>query len=385
MTDHDLGAHDRDAVIIGGGIAGLAAATALGRAGWKVTVLEQAVVFWEAGAGLTLTPTGQRALSDLAVANRIRDTSQLMRPAGVRGVDGRWLVRYAERRDDWQAWAIHRRSLHAALLDAANEVADLRPGARVLDLGVGSVRGAPAQVRWLDETGEHAMTAGLVVGADGARSLVRPAVAVDAETGPSGYIAWRAVVATDEPVGKDWITWWGSGLECSVQPLGPQRASWYCLLRRGQGADDLAEVHRRLDGWPAELRELVTSTPKGAAIRHDIIGLRGVIHSLVAGRAVLIGDAAYPMLPTVSQGANLAIADGVALGRALRRSDDLARGLTAYDRERLPHRRRVARRAALIGALGAGCPPGLPEAIRDRALRGVPDRWARTLLDGIVT
>ena len=42
------------AIIIGGGIAGLASALALTRRGWQVEVLERAPEFTEAGAGLSV-------------------------------------------------------------------------------------------------------------------------------------------------------------------------------------------------------------------------------------------------------------------------------------------------------------------------------------------
>ena len=42
------------AIIIGGGIGGLASAIALGRIGWAVSVYEQAPELREVGAGLSL-------------------------------------------------------------------------------------------------------------------------------------------------------------------------------------------------------------------------------------------------------------------------------------------------------------------------------------------
>ena len=50
------------AIIIGGGIAGLASALALTRRGWRVEVFERAPEFTEVGAGLSLWPNALRAL-----------------------------------------------------------------------------------------------------------------------------------------------------------------------------------------------------------------------------------------------------------------------------------------------------------------------------------
>ena len=53
------------AIIIGGGIAGLASALALTRRGWQVEVFERAPEFTEVGAGLSLWPNALRALDAL--------------------------------------------------------------------------------------------------------------------------------------------------------------------------------------------------------------------------------------------------------------------------------------------------------------------------------
>ena len=49
-------------VVAGAGVAGLACAAALGRAGHSVTVVEQAPALGEVGAGLQLSPNAVRAL-----------------------------------------------------------------------------------------------------------------------------------------------------------------------------------------------------------------------------------------------------------------------------------------------------------------------------------
>jgi 2-polyprenyl-6-methoxyphenol hydroxylase-like FAD-dependent oxidoreductase len=46
----------REAIVIGGGIGGLAAAVALHRIGWRATVLERASVLGEIGAGMSQAP-----------------------------------------------------------------------------------------------------------------------------------------------------------------------------------------------------------------------------------------------------------------------------------------------------------------------------------------
>src|SRR5579864_8832918 len=75
------------AVIVGGGIAGLASALALTRRGWQVEVLERAPEFAEVGAGLSVWPNAMRALDALGVGGPVRRRAR--RRHGHRGRAGR--------------------------------------------------------------------------------------------------------------------------------------------------------------------------------------------------------------------------------------------------------------------------------------------------------
>ena len=65
----------RKVIIVGAGIGGLAAATALARQGAMVTVLEQAEAITEAGAGIQVSPNGFAVLRALGLAQEACDLS----------------------------------------------------------------------------------------------------------------------------------------------------------------------------------------------------------------------------------------------------------------------------------------------------------------------
>src|SRR5690606_5604773 len=81
------------AVIVGGGIGGLAGAVALTRQGWRVEILERAAELSEVGAGLSLWPNALRALDHLGLGDRVRARSSLGAQAGIQNAAGRWLAR----------------------------------------------------------------------------------------------------------------------------------------------------------------------------------------------------------------------------------------------------------------------------------------------------
>src|SRR5690606_10882337 len=81
------------AVVIGGGIGGLTAASALHRRGIRVTVLERAASLAPAGAAISLAPNALRALDLIGVGDAVRALAAFQGDGGVRAPDGRWLVR----------------------------------------------------------------------------------------------------------------------------------------------------------------------------------------------------------------------------------------------------------------------------------------------------
>ena len=62
----------KTAIVVGGGIGGLASALALARQGVEVTLLEQAQTIGEIGAGLQLGPNAFAALQSLGVAEAVK-------------------------------------------------------------------------------------------------------------------------------------------------------------------------------------------------------------------------------------------------------------------------------------------------------------------------
>jgi len=77
------------AVVVGGGIGGIAAAVALARAGIDVQVYEQAQQLTEVGAGVSLAPNGLRMLERLGVGEGIGRVGARYVSAQLRFSDGR--------------------------------------------------------------------------------------------------------------------------------------------------------------------------------------------------------------------------------------------------------------------------------------------------------
>jgi len=84
--------HDVEAVIIGGGIGGLAAAVALRQSGRDVVVCERASALDPAGAGLSLWPNAIKALDRLGLGETVRAFGVPEQGGGIRNSHGDLLL-----------------------------------------------------------------------------------------------------------------------------------------------------------------------------------------------------------------------------------------------------------------------------------------------------
>jgi 2-polyprenyl-6-methoxyphenol hydroxylase-like FAD-dependent oxidoreductase len=107
------------AIVVGAGIGGLAAAHGLRRDGWDVTVLERAPELASVGAGLTLWPNALAALDALDLGPRVRSIAQPVKSATTLSPDGRVMARLplAEMTARFGTLlAVHRADLQRALI-----------------------------------------------------------------------------------------------------------------------------------------------------------------------------------------------------------------------------------------------------------------------------
>ena len=355
------------AIIVGGGIGGLASALALTRHGWEVEVLEQAAEFAEVGAGLSLWPNGLRALEALGVGEPVRERALLAGRAGIRDPAGRWLSRTdtteLERRYGPTAM-IHRASL-LAVLRAAMPEGSLRNGITVTRARPdGTVTSSCGESR-----------ADLIVGADGMHSVVRTSIWPDAPAPRyAGYTAWRMITP---PVSVDGSSEsWGPGQRFGCAPLPDGRIYCFATANATEGAPGggLPALRSRFGSWHHPIPALLDAANQDAVLHNDLYELPP-LKTYTAGKAVLAGDAAHAMTPNLGQGACQALEDAAVLAKSLDSPD----GLAAYDRSRRRRTQMIARRAHRIG-VAAQWESRVAVGLRDTVIRLLPgSSFARSL------
>lgn len=373
----------RTAIVVGGGIGGLATARALLRQGWTVTVLEQASAFGAVGAGIVLAPNAVRAMEWLGLGEQLRARSTAHGAAGIRAASGRWLLRTRvedlQRRFGAPASALHRADLHQLLLDACTG-ATLRTGHQVTSVSHGQ---DAATVRFDGPDGPSTATAEIVVAADGVHSRSRATLFPD-HPGPTyaGYRTWRGLLPGQAATA---ITeTWGRGRRFGIAPLADGQVYWYATASQPSGSpaeDGLADLAAAYRGWHAPIPQVLAATPPQALLRHDIYHLQTPLHRFVAGRVALLGDAAHALTPDLGQGACLALEDAVTLAVAIGGQADVAAALAAYDQARRPRTQRLVRASWTAGRIAQWRNP-LAAGLRDTLARLLPPgAYLRSMTD----
>ncbi|KAK4552933.1 hypothetical protein LTR86_010065 [Recurvomyces mirabilis] len=325
-----------DIGVIGAGIAGLAAAGALTRAGHQVDVYERSVFANEVGAAIHLCPNGTRVLQLLDF--QVDEAQVLLAEEGNiwNGVTMERVIHndYSEYGDRFGApwYFAHRVDLHNGLKRCAlTAPSQGRAAGLHLDKAVKDVDCETGKIHFADGT---STTKDIIIGADGVHSRVAWHVLGEdtPKPSPSGVCAFRFLMPTSKllenektrPYFQDRIN------SFNAATTDDRRLAWYPC--RGGEIINFVALHPdknnrvEVEDWhaPARLEDLL-ETFKGfhPAIR-EICGMadevklykllyRAPVPRWTRGKAILIGDAIHPMLPHQAQGANQALEDAAAL------------------------------------------------------------------------
>src|SRR5262245_7668992 len=183
--------------VVGGGIAGAAAAIALARKGFEVAVFEQAAAAETAGAGIQIGPNAARALQAIGAYEAVVDLTTAPQALAIRnGETGALLSEIPfGRRFETRYGAPYRVGHRADLLDALLRTAASHRGINFrYDSRVIAQTAESTGRRWLTLADGTTHTVEAVIGADGIRSTVRAELLHDGPPAPSGHRLYRALV-----------------------------------------------------------------------------------------------------------------------------------------------------------------------------------------------
>jgi 2-polyprenyl-6-methoxyphenol hydroxylase-like FAD-dependent oxidoreductase len=358
------------AIIIGGGIGGLAAAIAMRARGIDADVYERSPVLMEVGAGISLWPNAVKALHQLGLGQDLRSISFQNPQFYLRKWNGAILSHTAtvdlERRFGGGVIIVHR----AELLDMLARCV----GSEHFHLGrtCNGIQEHANGVSAFFANGEKAQ-ADILIGADGLRSSVRAYLGHSDKPRYSGYTAWRSVArfdATEVVAGETW----GCGKRFGILPMGNGRIYWYATNNAPEGERDpnpnpQETLLSLFKGWHSPVENLIRAS--GPSILRNDIYDREPLPEWGRGRASLLGDAAHPMTPDLGQGACQAIEDALQLAKSLASGPSEAASLRKYEAMRIERTKSIVLGSRRMGHLGQVSSPGWCR-IRDLAVKLTP-------------
>jgi salicylate hydroxylase len=329
-----------DVLVVGGGMAGLAAAWVCARAGRSVTLVEQAHAFGEVGAGLQLGPNAVRVLAEWGLDNALASCAAYPDKLQARDArDGRLLGELplgerARRLYGHPYATVHRADLHALLHQAL--VAQSGPDTLRLDTRLSDWSATGEGVRVQLESRSHGSgecMAQALLGCDGLWSRVREGLLADGPPTPTGHLAYRGLIPmADAPraLRQGAVVAW----------LAPHWHAVHYPVRRGEWLNLVVVIDvgvaacRALTGWDHAASAADLNTALVAPVHRDLQPLLDAVphwrmwplndrapltasRQQAQGPVALLGDAAHPMRPYLAQGAAMALEDAWALGHLL--------------------------------------------------------------------
>lgn len=324
-------APDHDVLIVGAGLVGLALGPALANAGLRVALADRAPVAapeqppgdsdWDTRIYAISPGSASFLRANGAWQAMSRDRIAAVESMHVEGDAGASLDFSAyELGERALAWIVEERALRAALVPSVHAA-----GVQMLaPCAVASLSFAPDRATLHMENGA-AVSARLVVGADGLRSPVRAAAGIVATPKPYGQTAVVANFACARAHRGRAYQWFRSGGGILAWlPLPGRRLSmvWSvpdALARELLATPAHALAERVADAGAHACGELeCVTSPVGFPLHY----LR--LPGCVAHRLALVGDAAHGVHPLAGQGVNLGFGDAAALATVLAERGPLA-------------------------------------------------------------
>ncbi|MDF2746843.1 MAG: FAD-dependent pyridine nucleotide-disulfide oxidoreductase, partial [Propionibacteriaceae bacterium] len=331
------------ALVVGGGIAGPAAALAMAKAGIEPLVLERRpVVDPEAGSWFTVAPNGLDALQAIDALEAAQEGGVPSRANVMYGATGRRLGKVSLGRplENGLVGLTMKRSWLAARLEREAERRDI-----VVRRG--------AEVAHVTDAGDHVaatltdgnvLTAELLVAADGVHSRVRQTI--DAQAPAARYVGLTNFggITPNTPIAGDlepeaWHFIFGSHAFFGAHPTPAGDVVWFVNVPEPEITRERRR-HTTEEEWARRLLCLVRDDAGPAAElvstgRLELAGDNtydlGHVPAWSRGRMVIIGDAAHAPSPSSGQGASIALEDAVVLAQSLRDHADVPAAFAAYE------------------------------------------------------
>ncbi|TLX10311.1 FAD-dependent monooxygenase [Rhizobium sp. MHM7A] len=328
----------RKALVIGGGIAGMAAAISLREAGLDVHLCDQDPHWRVYGAGITITGPTLRAMRRLGILEAVLERGYAADGIDICSAEGKPLFQLDTRGEALgaipSAGGILRPVLHGIMSERLLALSpEIRLGVTVEEI---DWQGDLAQVRF--SKGESTAY-DLVVGADGIYSRTRQQMFAEAPVPRyAGQMCWRLMMARHPEIRRRTF-FLGGPAKVGLNPVAPDQMYMFYLEAQPEPvwreeANQHEVLRELLHGYGGVLKEIAQGLTAGSNIICRPLETVLAGESWVRANTVLIGDAAHATTPQLASGAGMGIEDGLVLGEEMARNMYVPTALQSFMRRR---------------------------------------------------
>ncbi|XP_048131161.1 monooxygenase 1-like [Rhodamnia argentea] len=316
-------AEERDIVIVGGGICGLATALALHRKGIRSLVLERSEGLRATGAALTIRANGWRALDHLGLGSVLRKDSFHIDGCGIMKVDrGTKLEKLPLSKGE--ARCIKRSDLVEALAKDLPQ-GTVRFGCHVISVKLDPVTSSAV----LELHNGFVIKAKVLIGCDGVNSAVLKYLHMN----PTKFSATSAIRGfTSYPEGHEFENLFIIARKEQVLlgrvPVNDTLVYWF-VTRLWTSIDSKISENQQLikmssletiKDFPEDMKEMIKNSDRSSL---SCLRFRYrapwdlMLGSFSKGTVTVAGDALHAMSPFIGQGGSASLEDAVVLARCL--------------------------------------------------------------------
>lgn len=326
----------RNCLVVGAGIGGIGAAIALSQRGENVDIIDIRRPHPFAGVGIDQPGNSLRMLDELGVLDDCLAKGFTYDGNTHFTQDGTTIIRLQSTLGDDRVPAnngLSRQALHDTLMSRSRSLnLEVQYGVTVhnaLD------DGELVHVEFSDGSRKPY---DLVACFDGIRSTMRDKLfGTENKVHDSGFSVWRVSLPRKPEVDRALI-FHGNGSSTGVIPISPDHMYLFHVSPTPtedcpDGAPSL-ELSEKLAEYGGLASELSTEVRDKRVIRGLLQEVK--LDQWAKGRIILLGDAAHASLPTLTQGAAMALEDGVILAKALDTDAPIEESLHSVEGARKP-------------------------------------------------